>query len=818
MAQQADILAKKDYVDENYQPKLVPGTGININPITNEITATGAGGSTVNYSGTYANGESIGTLTIDGTGNLIKIPSLVQGTNITITTDPQTGAKTIAAASGGSTTLSGLTDVAVASATNNQVLKYNSATQTWVNANESGGGATDLDDLTDVEITSPTNGDVLVYNSTTSKWENGESSSGTTVIANPSGTATDTLNKVQIGQDIYSIPSGGGGGGSFETEVIFQNEGSSAPSTITLNESMSDYDAIVLSGYRSGSSYWSSNLYLTSELTTGKLIALVDDSYYAWYTITDDTTLTNAGANIVIDKIYGLKFGSGGGSGGGGTVFTKLAQYSGSGTGYASGEIITLSESMDNFDVLMFECQWSTAGTGFQSGSVTVETFKKYTTNFYAEYNPAAYTDIKYLSDTEISVLRSGGAYVYAVYGIKYGSGSGGGSNVEPNPSGTPTDTLNTIGIDGTIYDIAGSGGGGSKIDTLYEYDGVTQNPATITLDNPTTDYDLILFQTKSGTNAVMSMIYDVNCLTVGDTIGAGWYNGIFVWYYYTDVSTLTFRVAAGNGYISHVKGIKLGSGGSGAYSESILYDGNGSVAPATITLSEDYSNFDSLVFCLLRSADGRMYKYSYQYVISDLSINDNIQLVTYSEWASYNITDSTTLTLVNSNGMYIDKIIGIKYQGNGGISPTPTEEEIILFDGSWKNQDKITITPYLATITNNELVCSGTHCGIVVSSVSGIPSDYASYQLIVEGYSQGFGLQAGRCNPTNDLNAIIGQGTNRISYTNDSVSTGNFKFHLKTNSSSEGVFLGGYYNVSTTNYTITKIAFAKNASEREYN
>ena len=34
---------------------------------------------------------------------------------------------------------------------------------------------------------------------------------GTTVIANPAGAATDTLNKLQVDQTIYSIPSGGGG-------------------------------------------------------------------------------------------------------------------------------------------------------------------------------------------------------------------------------------------------------------------------------------------------------------------------------------------------------------------------------------------------------------------------------------------------------------------------------------------------------------------------------------------------------------------------------------------------------------------------------
>lgn len=38
---------------------------------------------------------------------------------------------------------------------------------------------------------------------------------GTEVEANPTGTATDTLNKVKIENTIYNLPSGGGGGGSF---------------------------------------------------------------------------------------------------------------------------------------------------------------------------------------------------------------------------------------------------------------------------------------------------------------------------------------------------------------------------------------------------------------------------------------------------------------------------------------------------------------------------------------------------------------------------------------------------------------------------
>lgn len=39
-------------------------------------------------------------------------------------------------------------------------------------------------------------------------------SGGTTVVANPSGTGSTDLTKLQVGTDIYNIPSGGGGGGT----------------------------------------------------------------------------------------------------------------------------------------------------------------------------------------------------------------------------------------------------------------------------------------------------------------------------------------------------------------------------------------------------------------------------------------------------------------------------------------------------------------------------------------------------------------------------------------------------------------------------
>lgn len=181
---------------------------------------------------------------IDLTG---KQDTLIAGTNISIGQD----GKTISATD--TDEISELDDVSLSNLANGQILKYNSTSQKWENANESGGGATDLDDLTDVDITTPSNGQILKYNNSTSKWENANESQGTTVIANPSGTATADLNKLQVGSTIYGIPStevvanpsgtptndlntieigstiynvaGGGGGSTVETNMIDQPYG-----------------------------------------------------------------------------------------------------------------------------------------------------------------------------------------------------------------------------------------------------------------------------------------------------------------------------------------------------------------------------------------------------------------------------------------------------------------------------------------------------------------------------------------------------------------------------------------------------------------
>lgn len=70
----------------------------------------------------------------------------------------------------GNVHLDKLSDVTVTSVQNNQILKYDSSQNQWVNT--STGAVTTLDSLSDVTITAVSDGQSLQYNSTTNQWEN----------------------------------------------------------------------------------------------------------------------------------------------------------------------------------------------------------------------------------------------------------------------------------------------------------------------------------------------------------------------------------------------------------------------------------------------------------------------------------------------------------------------------------------------------------------------------------------------------------------------------------------------------------------------
>ena len=70
----------------------------------------------------------------------------------------------------GQINLDRLSDVTVTNVQNNQILKYSSSQQQWINTTT--GSVTSLEDLSDVTVTAVANGQVIAWNSTTSLWEN----------------------------------------------------------------------------------------------------------------------------------------------------------------------------------------------------------------------------------------------------------------------------------------------------------------------------------------------------------------------------------------------------------------------------------------------------------------------------------------------------------------------------------------------------------------------------------------------------------------------------------------------------------------------
>lgn len=141
-----------------------------------------------------------------------KQDKIIAGSNITIAQD----GKTISATD--TNELENLTDVNITTPTGGQGLVYNNTTQKWENGNVS--SASSIDTLTDVHLTNLTDGQVLKYDSTNQEWINANGGGGSTVIPNPTGTPTDTLDTVSIDGTIYEI-QGGGGGGSAKQDILY---------------------------------------------------------------------------------------------------------------------------------------------------------------------------------------------------------------------------------------------------------------------------------------------------------------------------------------------------------------------------------------------------------------------------------------------------------------------------------------------------------------------------------------------------------------------------------------------------------------------
>lgn len=548
------------------------------------------------------------------------------------------------------------------------------------------------------------------------------SGSGITVVANPSGTATADLDTVQIGNIIYDIPgSGGGGSGKGYTSTLlwdYEEDNSGVipydAVTLTLRSSIDNFDTLVVEVVSLNSDISSVNWNATfiAEIDINSLKNSYNNNYVIFNSHGDRTsrfhiegttfqkTINNIANTNGIVRVYGIKFT--GGSGGGGTPFSEETIYENTNGVSGAAQNIEITKELSNFDAV--SVVYSTSNDGGYNAlneSYYLPVFLRSESSFYMVWYPSYGNRwINLTGDPEsTTVSLATGQYgeaagytpiVYEIRGVKYGSGSGGGSgtDVEANPSDPATDTLNTIKIGNTVYDIEGSGGGSGTVDTLYKAQS-TAPPQTITFDKSVEDYDFLITHIKSSnaSSATIGYTYTVDALASGNIIGGelaagnGW-----IWYTYTDNTTLTYLSNQSNYYIDEISGVTIGGGASkgSVYVEESIY--SASARATTMNLANTIDRYDAIEIEVSWMYNSQKYQIS-EIVTTKRILNSNA----YSEislginvyrYITLAFTDNETLSLLedgSSGLMYVSEIKGIKYgssSSNEGIE-YPTGELI---------------------------------------------------------------------------------------------------------------------------------------------
>lgn len=270
------------------------------------------------------------------------------------------------------------------------------------------------------------------------------------------------------------------------------------------------------------------------------------------------------------------------------------------------------------------------------------------------------------------------------------GSGGGGGSSVIPNPQGEPTDTLETIEIEGTVYDIAGSGGGGTGDGSFYKETTLWNgsDSATMTLSESFEDYDAILFigkATSDGNHYVVTNVWSVEDLKTyineGSRLCAVANDAWYVYVTVPDNTTFT-RQDRNMLYISEIRGLKFG-GGKGARIDLLwdyINDNSGNIywSGNALTLNGDIRNYDEVVVEIV-SAQGDVsdqWKSSYQWrLLVDPLINSfepgTFTICSYDQRsAKFQFTNTTFQKLLGNgaeNGVI--RVYGVTYGGESKAS-----------------------------------------------------------------------------------------------------------------------------------------------------
>lgn len=279
-----------------------------------------------------------------------------------------------------------------------------------------------------------------------------------------------------------------------------------------------------------------------------------------------------------------------------------------------------------------------------------------------------------------------------------------GGTEVEANPAGTPTETLQTIGIAGTIYEIEGGGGGGGggsseefKNDLLWSGTAGSQGAAGI-LSAPISNYPfLFMYYVPADTpNEWHLEVVDVAKLTdyINNTFSYEYYKSAYIRGKFTDSTHFSILQVEAEGasypILKEIRGVdfRVGSGSGSAYEMAKIWDYVDDNAGAvlfgtfTTTLHQNINNFDTIIIeNMSSSGDSGAWDATNLFAVDVRVLNgcknpNYINYTSFGERSSrYYIKDATfqktTDNIANTNGLV--RVYGIKY----GQDAAATADEV---------------------------------------------------------------------------------------------------------------------------------------------